>query len=53
MNVVTPTFSLTTKTPNLLLLESLNSTLDPAVKPCAKSVVNVVIPETGPATVFT
>ena len=53
VNVVTPIFSLTTNTPNLLLLVSLNSTLDPAVKPCAKSVVNVVIPKTGPATVFT
>ena len=53
MNVVTPTFSLTTKTPNLLLLVSLNSTLDPAVKPCAKELVKVVIPNTGPATEVT
>ena len=53
VNVVTPTFSFTTKTPNLLLLVSLNSTLDPAVKPCAKELVKVVIPNTGPATEVT
>ena len=35
------------------MFESLNSSLDPAVNPWAKSVVKVVIPKTGPATVFT